>query len=456
MNRLSVLVLLLSMVAMNRLGADGLDLIDIFQMAQDSDPQYHQEQARRQSSGELKSQAIAVLLPTITATGRSSWNYLRNKKFSFQGQGIQRYWNHTGQVDVSQPIFNLDGWILMNQSEYQIARSEALLAKSFQDLMIRTVNAYFDVLLAQENLQFTQSELKARNKVLEQAKVRFEVGMAPITQVLEAEARLASSTAALAASEAELIDKKLALQEIIGSPLKQSLAPLVSRLELDYPQPADVEQWKLYAMNRNRELMAAMSDVKVAEKQIEHERAGHYPTINGVATYSFNDNNSTFGLRGETGAIGVEVNVPIFAGGGVSSRVRQAQHDYHVSQQSYEQTRRSIERSVAKAFFDVTSQINQVKAMRKSVASFDKTLETIETGMEVGSNTLVDVFDAQTDLFAAKRDLSQQTYAYLMSWLTLRQAAGLLVQDDIVQMNSYLQGVGEPEPSPDNPMTDGE
>jgi outer membrane protein len=379
-----------------------------------------------------------VLLPTISATGRSHWNYLRNKKINFQGAGIQRYWSHTGQVDITQPIVNLDGWVLLSQSEHKIAKAEALFAKTYQDLIIRTVNAYFNVLLAEQTLVLTNAELQARQQVLEQAQVRFEVGMVPVTATLEAEARYAETSADVAVANVALIDARSALQEIIAIPVSGKLAGLIAELPLEMPEPADLEQWKSYANNRNRQLIAAMSDVNVAEKQIDHQKAGHYPTISGVASYSFNDNNSTFGLRGETGAIGVQVNVPIFAGGGVRSRVRQAHYDYQASRQAFEQTKRAIERSVTKAFYDVKATIDQVKAMRKAVQSFDRVLESTQLGMDVGANTLADVLDAQTDLYAAKRDLSKQRYAYLISWLDLRLSAGLLEQSDVLRLNNYL------------------
>jgi len=429
-----------------KLHAENLDLIDIFQLAEANDPRFLQQKSKRNSSLELKSQAIAVLLPTISATGRSNWNYLRNKKFNFQSVGIQRFWSHTGQIDVSQPIFNLDSWFLLSQSEYQITKAEALLAKSYQDLIIRTVNAYLNVLLAQETVDLTRAELKARQQLLEQAKLRFEVGLAPVTQSLEAEARHAATSASLAAAKAALIDAQSALQEITGHPSSDQLLPLAPELILESPEPGNVNQWKLYAINRNRELMAAVSDVKVAEKQVDREKARHYPTITGTASYSFNDNNSTFGLRGETGLIGVQVNVPIFSGGRIMSRVRQAHYNLQASKQVFEQTKRSVDRSVTKTFFDVKSNIDQVEAIRKSVRSFERVLETIQVGMEVGSNTLVDVLDAQTDFYKAKRDLSSQQFAYLMSWLKLRLAAGLLEQSDVVRLNGYLQNVSE-EPS---------
>ena len=435
--------LLLDILIFNTVSAEQLDLIDVFQLAQDNDPSYLRELSRRESTRELKSQAIAVILPTISATGRSEWNYLRNKKTGFQGEGLQRFWNHTGQVDINQPIFNWDSWILLNQSEYQIAKAEALFASSYQDLILRTVNAYVDILLAEETLSLTKAELKARHQVLEQAKLRFEVGMAPVTDLLEAEARYAATTADVAVAEAAVIDVRSALQEITGIPITGELAVLIAKLPLEPPDPADLQQWKSYAINRNRDLMVVMSDVNVAKQEIEHQKAGHYPTISGVASYSFNDNNSTFGLRGESGAVGVQVNVPIFAGGGVSSRVRQAHHDYEASKHDFELTKRSIQRRVTKSYSDVKARINQVTALRKSVQSFNKALEATQVGMEVGSNTLADVLDAQTDLYTAKRDLSQQLYAYLVNWLDLRLAAGLLEQGDVVRLNKYLLKSGD-------------
>jgi outer membrane protein len=148
-------------------------------------------------------------------------------------------------------------------------------------------------------------------------------------------------------------------------------------------------------------------------------------------------------LRGESGTVGVQVNVPIFAGGGVSSLVRQAHHDYEASKHTFELTKRSIQRRVTKSYSDVKARINQVTALRKSVQSFDKALEATQVGMEVGSNTLADVLDAQTDLYTAKRDLSQQQYAYLVNWLDLRLAAGLLEQGDVVRLNKYLLKSGD-------------
>jgi outer membrane protein len=435
--------LLVDILIFNTVSAEQLDLIDVFQLAQDNDPGYLREQSRRDSTRELKSQAIAVILPTISATGRSEWNYLRNKKTGFQGEGIQRFWNHTGQVDINQPIFNWDSWILLNQSEYQIAKAEALFAGSYQDLILRTVNTYVDVLLAEETLALTKAELKARHQVLEQAKLRFEVGMAPVTDSLEAEARYAATSADVAVAEAAVVDVRSALQEITGMPITGELAVLIAEMPLEPPDPADLQQWKRYAINRNRDLMAAMSDVNVAKQEIEHQKTGHYPTISGIASYSFNDNNSTFGLRGESGTVGVQVNVPIFAGGGVSSLVRQAHHDYEASKHTFELTKRSIQRRVTKSYSDVKARINQVTALRKSVQSFDKALEATQVGMEVGSNTLADVLDAQTDLYTAKRDLSQQQYAYLVNWLDLRLAAGLLEQGDVVRLNKYLLKSGD-------------
>jgi outer membrane protein len=430
---------LLTLLNVQSVNSEQLDLIDVFQLAQENDQRYLQEQSRRNSTRELKSQAIAAILPTISATGRSEWNYLRNKKVCFQGEGLQLFWNHTGQVDINQPIFNWDSWILLDQSEYEIAKAEALYAKAYQDLILRIVNVYVNVLLAEETLALTKAELKARHQVLQQAKLRFEVGMAPVTDSLEAEARFAATSADYAVAEAEVVDAQSGLQEIIGIPIiSGNLAALIADMPLEPPEPAELEEWKNYAFNRNRELVAVMSDVNIAKQQIEHQKAGHYPTVSGVASYSFNDNNSSFGLRGETGSIGVQVDVPLFAGGGVSSRVRQAHHDYEANKHAFELTKRSIQRSVTKSYFDVKAKINQVTALRKSVQSFDKALEATQVGMEVGSNTLADVLDAQTDLYTAKRDLSQQLYAYLVSWLDLRLAAGLLEQGDVVRLNKYL------------------
>ncbi len=416
-----------------------LDILDVFEMAQNNDPQYQEQKSLRDSAQEFRTQAIASLLPEISAKGDSSWNYLRNKKVNFQSQDIQRFWSHAGEINITQPILDYSRWVELDESEYQIAKAEALLTMSYQQLIVRTTTAYLEVLLQRETLALTNAELEAQKRTLEQAQLRFELELAPITAVLEAKAKYLQNSATIAASESNVIDAESSLSEIIGNNTIKHLSPLIEKFPLEKPLPADYAGWQAYALAGNRELIAEMSEVMISQAVIDREKTGHYPTVEGYTSYSFQDNSSTFGLRGETGVIGVKVNLPIFSGGGVNSKVRQAHYNHQASKHRLEVLKRSVERDTRNSYYEVLTSIRQVEALQQSVKSFKGVLEATRQGVTAGTHTVVEVLDAQTDLYQAKRDLSEKKHQYLIGWLSLRFTAGLLKQGDIFQLNQYLK-----------------
>ncbi|MCH9696727.1 MAG: TolC family outer membrane protein [Gammaproteobacteria bacterium] len=418
--------------------AQQLDFLTAFELAHNNDPQYLEKKALRQSALEYRSQAIAALLPEIAAIGDSSWNYLRNKKVNFQSQGIQRFWSHIGEVSINQPILDISRWIKLDKSDYQIAKAEAILDQAYQDLIVRTATAYFNVLLQQETLRLTKAELEAQKQTKEQAQLRFKLGLAPVTALLEANAKYLQNSATIAESESALIEAESALVEIIGTAQNSHLVPLIEAFPLESPTPDDLDTWQTYALAGNRQLIAEMSEVMIAKTVIDSEKTGHYPTIEGYSSFAFQDNSSTFGQRGETGVIGVKVKLPIFSGGGINSKVRQAHYQHEASQHKMEVLKRSILRDVKNNYFTVFNAIRQIEALQGSVKNFESTVQATRQGLSAGTHTVVDVLDAQTDLYKAKRDLTEKKHRYLIAWLRLRLASGLLHQDDILKLNQYL------------------
>ena len=424
--------------------AQGLN--EIFELALANDPRYQQARANRDSALETRPQAIARLLPLVSAQAATGWNYLFNKKRTFQGKGTQKWWAHTASVGLTQSVFNWQFWVQLSQSDNQIAQSEADYANALQDLMVRTIRAYLDVLVAQDTLAFTTAERKSLARQLEQAQQRFDVGLIAITDVLEAQSGFdrARSREIFAANEVD--NAKEALREIIGdNPI--DLVPLKGNIPLLMPDPLDIDEWSTVANNQNLGIIAAINQAEFARKTIEVQRSGHYPTLDLLADYSFNDVGSQFGLRGNTGRVGVQLNVPIFEGGAVNSRTRQARYDYDAARDNLHAVHRAVTRQVKDAYRGVLSTVSQVESLRATVRSSVSSLEATSAGFEVGTRTAVDLVNEERNLFDARRNLSVSRRDYIVNWVLLKEAASNVTRKSIETINELL-GTEPFEPEP--------
>ncbi len=414
------------------------DLIETYQLALQNDPVLKQSFYNRSSIGESKSQSIAQMLPTISVSGKSSRERLNNKKVTFQQAGVQNYWDSGFSVDFIQPVFHWDHWVELGQSDNRIAQAEAEYQAEFQNLMVKSTEAYFNILSAQDNVGFNLSEQKAIERQLEQAKQRFDVGLVAITDVYEAQAGFDQAKANLIEAENELDDTKEALREIIGEN-EAELLSLGQNIDFTPPSPNDIAEWSNVAKTNNFTIIAALNQAEVSRKEIRKQQSGHLPTLDIVAQYAVQDSNSTFGLRGDTQGFGLQVNIPIFEGGMVYSRSKQAQFDYLAAKENLLSTQRQVKRQLRNAFRDVISSLSRVQALKASVDSAESALEATEAGFEVGTRTMVDVLSEQRNLFRAKADHSRSRYDYLVNGIKLKQAVSNLTEDDLQTINSYLQ-----------------
>lgn len=430
-----IVALLISVPALLR----AENLMDIYELALQNDPIIKQAEANQSAAGESRAQGLARFFPTLAATGTSSrdWRHNKIKSLTNLFPASQEYWNSNFSINLTQPLFHWDHWIQLSQSDNQIAQAEATYQAELQKLMVRTTEAYFNVLSAQDNLQFTVSEKQAIAKQLEQAKERFEVGIIPITDVYEAQAAFDQTTANELEAANNLDNQKEALREIIGDS-EALVSSLGETLPLKVPEPNNMSKWSDTAETNNLSIIAAFNQMEVAHKAIDIQRSGHLPKLDLVGSYGVSENGSAFGPRGDTQSIGVQLNVPLFEGGAVNSRTRQASYEYEAAKENLTAVKRSVKRQVNNTYRSILTNISRIDALKATVTSAASALEASEAGFEVGIRTMVDVLGEQRNVYRAKRDLSRARYDYLINTIKLKQTTSDLTQTDLELINGLL------------------
>jgi outer membrane protein len=416
---------------------NAMDLIQIFHLALENDPQYKSAYLNQYATAEIKSQSIARMLPDISLNANSVRKRLHNKKITFQGSGTQNFWDHSFTINFVQPVFHWDHWVKLSQSDNRIAQAEALFQSEYQELIVRITELYFNVLAAQDNLKFTVAEKLAIGIQLEQASQRFDVGMISVTDVYEAQAAFDQARANEIEAKNLLDDSNDSLSEVIGI-IETKLNLLQIDIPLNLPEPEDIASWSSAAENNNFSIVAQLNLTEVARKEINLNRSHHLPTIDIVANYFVSDVNSSSGLRGEAQSAGFELNLPIFEGGGTYSKTKQAEYEYLQEKENLIKTKRSVTKNVRNAFRDVVSNFSRVKALNAAVKSAENSLEATEAGFQVGTRTMVDVLVEQRNLYRSKRNYSQTRYDYLVNGIKLKNAAGSLSEVDLKKINQYL------------------
>jgi outer membrane protein len=376
------------------------------------------------------------LLPELALVGDADYTS-RDVKDSPTGARDDDFGSGSAAVQVTQPLFRKDRSIAVEQADDQVAQADADLATAEQDLIVRVTDAYFEVLSAQDTLTFTEADVKAIERQLDQAKQRFEVGLIAITDVNEAQARYDQARADAIVAQNNVDNALEALVEITGQPTGP-LARLISNLPLDPPNPKDLDSWTNTALENNPGVVSAQFDADIAKKEIERQDAADLPTLDLVGSYGVSRTDARSGSDINDAVIGLQLAWPLYTGGGVAAATRQARFEYEAAQQVLEQRKRAVTTQVRNAYRGVLAQISRVRALEAAVVSAESALEATEAGFEVGTRTLVDVLDNQRDLFRAQRDLAVARYEYILNFLSLLQAAGTLGEDNIAKANEWL------------------
>ncbi|MEA3278524.1 MAG: TolC family outer membrane protein [Pseudomonadota bacterium] len=417
----------------------GEDLIQIYDLAVKSDPTLMEAEQTMFATREVKPQARALLLPNFNVTGNLDYQNDKTDGFSFSGAGSRNdTYNSKGlTAAVTQSVYDRADWIRLDQTSDTIAQAEAEYRDAQIRLMTRTTRAYFDVLRAADAVRVQEALQRANERQLEQSTQRFDVGLVAITDVNESQAAYDRSRANVITAKNELNNQWEALRRIIG-PARVPVARLGERLPLTPPQPNDIEVWAKTALKSNYGIIAASEASESAKKQIDIERSGHYPTFDVQAGYDLSRTGAEFGNDRDSAFVSLNMTLPIYQGGGVTSRTRQAGYDFRAAQDRLDQQRRAVLSQAKDAFRGIISSISDVQARQAAVVSARSALESTQAGLEVGTRTQVDVLNAQQNLFQAEFDYLSSRYDYIINGVLLHEATSTLTREVLAKGNAWL------------------
>ena len=421
--------------------APAADLISIYREAQTADAVYAGARASYLAGQEKLPQGLSGILPAVTLSANTQYND-RDLQFRGGAPSSARYNSNSLNVTATQPLFRLQNWITYEQAKNQVSQAEAAFLQVAQDLIVRVAQAYFDVLLAGNNVALAAAQKTAFSEQLAQAKRNFEVGTATITDANDAQARhdLAASQEIAAQNDLEI--KKQALRQITGR-IPPELAKLSSRFTPALPNPDNMDNWVEQAGASSLQVKVAQAALDIATQEVSRNRSGHLPTLDAVASYS--DTAQGAGLLGGTGFdsttkyIGLQLAVPLYQGGLTTSKVREALANEEKARQDLENTKRTVALSTRSAFLGVTNGVAQIKALEAALVSSQSSLDSTRLGQEVGVRTQVDVLNSTQQLISTRRDYAQAIYAYAINVLKLKAAAGTLAEDDLAYVNAWLE-----------------
>lgn len=416
------------------------NLLQVYQQAKGYDAQFKALESDYLATLERKPQALAALKPQVSVSGSATENRQRTAYDPTPGylsnvtSGTLGY-----SLSLSKSLYNNALNDQVKQADNIIAQASAGLESSREDLVLRTAEAYFNFLQSQDNLEFARTEKNAINRQLEQTKAYFDAGRSAITDVKEAESRydLAVAQEINAVNQLDLAREQL---RVLTGGFYQSLNAPAANMPLTMPTPGDIEQWVKIAKTNNKKLLASQHAIETAQTAVDIQRASKKPVVDLVAKQTGSDSQSKAALdpRVYGASVGVQVSMPLYTGGSIDSKIREAQHNFRQAQQQYDFQNRTTEQQARNAFLTVQSSISQVKANQRALASAETAAEATQAGFEVGTRTAVDVLTALRNVFSARRDYSQTRYTYLLNTLKLRQAAGTLTDQDIVTMNTIM------------------
>lgn len=427
--------------------AQAEDLISVYQRALGSDPQIREADANRLAAREAKPQAFANVLPSITGFGQ--YANVDRSGTTLVGQNNVNSSTDTRDktyaLTLRQNLFSWSNWVGLHRADIQVAQAEADYQAAQQDLVTRVAQRYFDVLAAQDTVDAQSAALQAISRQLEQAEKRFEVGLIAITDVQEAKAARDNATAGVIAAKRALASAEELLREVVGEK-PENLARPGDSLPLKAPEPADEAKWVETSMNQNLALTSSRLAADIARDNVRASFGSHLPNLDVVAQRGKFNSSGTPNVNTDstTTQYQLQLNVPILAGGGTQSRVRQSEYQWQAAKERLIRVSRQTERAARDAYLGVISEISRVNALRQALESSQTALKATEAGYEVGTRTAVDVLDARKNLVQAQTNYSRSRYDYILNVIALHSAAGDLGRQNLEEINGWLEA-GRPK-----------
>lgn len=430
--------------------AQAEDLLEIFNLAADNDPEIRQARAQYNAQHTLVDQGRSFLLPTISATGRTSRDttgidgtppatggLFRTPEHSFaNGFNTKGY-----GLSVRQAVMNFEAWYSFKSAKKTDQVAALTLARAEQQLINRVATAYFDVLRSQANLASFEGEEAAALRVLEQTQQRFDVGLIPITDVYDSQANADLASVNRLVEENNLSQRLEALEAITGRPFET-----VAMLMEEFPIAAHetpMEEWVELALANNPAVQSAELDFEAKKDDAKAARARMMPTMDLSVGYNWNESGNplsfTPNLASESSQVTLNLTVPLYSGGLNNSRLRQAYYTRDASEEALLKAKRDNTQSTRNAWRSVDTDVRAVQARAQAIVSAQSALEATQVGAEVGTRNVVDVVLAQRLLFQAQRDYANARFNYVMNTLALKQAAGTLSPQDVMELNSWMR-----------------
>jgi outer membrane protein len=434
MKRIAYMVLVAS-VAMD---AHAANLLDVYRDALINDSQFTSARAQLEAGKEKGPQGTANILPVVNLTGGTTYTSADATLPSVREYAFN---TNTYQIQLTQPLFRWQNWVAYKQGALQVGAAEAQFQAARNDLALRAAQTYFDVLYAEEVLASVQALKSAANEQLQLSKKSFQVGTVTITDVNDAQSKYDLAAAQEIAAQSDLSVKREALSLLSGK-APQGLSRLKPGVQIAPPLPANIEDWVSSAQSNNPVVQAQQLLFAIAKRDVEKARAGHLPTLDVVATYgnthAGNGTNGTPSLS-RSNAVGLQLTLPIYAGGATQSKVREAIALSDKAEADLETQKRTATQAARQAFVGVTSGIAQVRGYEAAVVSGKSAVDSNKLGYEVGVRINIDVLNAQSSLADTQQKLAKARYDTLISQLKLKAAAGTVEAEDIEQINMLLE-----------------
>jgi outer membrane protein len=429
--------------------AMAVDLVGVHDLALKSDPRLQAAEFRRQATGENRKIARANLLPQIGARG--SWNWGSNEtkvpELDIPDSDID---NRNYGLDLRQSLYNQGNYEALDIARGQITQADAIYEIVFQDFLLRVSEGYFLVLTLTDGVIFAEAEEKAFQRQFEQAEQRFEVGLTAVTDVHEARASYDNARARAIVARNDLADAKEALRELTGQYFEEYDA-LQEVLPLVEPDPINANDWVETALLNNPSVLSSRAALDVADANMRLERSGYFPTLDLTASYDQFKNNKyqyTDFISGQTvnttlqvddARFGIVLDIPLFQGGRVNARTRQAHRLLDATGQDLDDVQRGVIRETQNAYRAILAGIQEVQAFEQASISAESALLATQAGFEVGTRTIVDVLIAEQRKYQAQRDNSVARHLYIIRHLRLKSVAGLLTSEDLNIVNQLLE-----------------
>jgi len=430
------------------LSADAEDLLQVYRDAVRNDPTLASAQSVWVATQEDVPQARANLLPSVTlAAGATYTDFFERLHTDPSLKFTQRFPEYQYAVTASQPLYRKQNLLALDEAKQTVGQADYVLSAAQQDLIVRVAQAYFNVLLARFTIGLTESQKAAVSENLAQAKRNFEVGTATITDTNDAQAKYDQIVAQEIAAQNDFDNKVAAVAAIIGRQ-PHELQPFEVKKEPRPPTPNALGPWIEAALRDNSQVRIAQSNYDIAVLEVDRQRAANLPTLDLVASFNqaYAGASATVSVSAfaafdsRQGQVGVQLNMPLYLGGSIESKVRQAVALQEKARHDLETARRAAQLGAQTAFSGVTSGVAQINAFKQALASAQVSYDSTKLGLEVGVRTNLDVLNQQQQVYQTRFNLAQAYYNFIISSLQLKQAVGTLSSADIEEVNRDFGG----------------